>query len=89
MNKNIKIEHFSPIDYTTLMKVVNRYCEIYGRNRDKLAWEKGIFNINDKVYFLVVGKEAVKIEIDDHYKPFWVKVNESRTQYTFKIWYGQ
>jgi hypothetical protein len=88
MNKNIKIERFCLIDYSTCLDVVKRYCEIYGRSRTKLEWEKDMFDLTNDIYFLEIHKNSVRIEIDNHLKRFWVKVSESKTQYTFKIWYA-
>lgn len=87
MNKSIKIEHFGLIDYNTLMKVVSKYIELHQISRDKLEYEKDFFDLTDTVYSLEVFKHGKEIKIENHRKDFWVLVKESRTQYTFKIWY--
>lgn len=87
LNKNIKIENFHLIDYNTLLKVVAKYVELYQISREKLEWEKDMFDLTNTIYGLTYFKNAVKIEIDNHWKPFWVKVKESNTQYTFEVWY--
>ena len=89
MNKAIKIKHFDLIDYNTLMKVVSKYIELHQISRDKLEYEKDFFDLTDTVYSLEVFKHAKEISIENHWKYFWVSVKESRTQYTFEIWYNR
>jgi hypothetical protein len=87
--KNIKIDSFSHVDYNILLKVVAAYCREYQRSRDKRGWEKDVFDLNNTVYFLELHKHPVQIEIENHWKPFFVKVTETSSQYRFKIWYAR
>jgi hypothetical protein len=88
MNKSIEIKHFSLIDYNVLLKVVAEYVKLYQISRDKLEHEKHMFDLTDTLYALQCHKHPVKIEIDYHWKRFWVKVKESKTKYTFEIRYA-
>jgi len=88
MNKSIKIKPFSLVDYNTLLKVVSKYISIHQISRDKFEYEKNMFDLTDTVYSLECFKHPRKIEIDNHWKSFWVNVKESNTQYTFEIRYA-
>lgn len=88
MNKAIEIKHFSLIDYNTLIKVVEEYIKQYQLSRDKFEYEKDMFDLTNTVYSLQCYKNAVSIKIDNHFKPFWVKVKETKTKYKFEIWYS-
>lgn len=88
MNKSIEIKHFSLIDYNTLLKVVSEYIRQYQLSRDKFDYEKDMFNLSNTLYGLQCHKNAVNIEIDNHWKSFWVKVKETKTKYIFDIWYN-
>lgn len=89
MNKNITIEHFCLTDYNTLLKVVAKYIEVHQMTRNKLPYEKDVFDLTDIVFSLETYKHAVEIEIENHWKPFFVQVKETKTQYKFKIWYAR
>ena len=88
MNKNIKINHFCLIDYNILLKVVAQYVKQHQLSRNKLEWEEDTFTLTNTVYYLETFKNPVKIEIENHWKDFWVSVKETRTQYTFNIRYA-
>lgn len=87
MNKNIKIEHYCLVDYNVLLEVVAEYVKRYQKSRNKLPYEKDMFDLTDVVYALECFKYPQTIAIETHWKEFWVQVKESKTQYTFKIWY--
>lgn len=87
--KAIKIEPFDLVDYATLLKVVAAYMKINQISRDKFDHEKDMFDLTNTVYSLQTFKHAQIISIGDHWKSFWVKVKESKTQYTFEIWYNR
>lgn len=87
MNKSIEIKHFSLVDYNILLQVVAEYVKQYQFSRNKFDYEKSIFSLTDTEYGLVCHKNA--IEIDNHWKSFWVKVRETKTKYIFDIWYNQ
>lgn len=89
MNKNIKIKNFHFIDYNILLQVVAKYVSLYQISREKLDYEKDMFDLTNTVYGLTCFKHSVQIEIENHWKPFWVKVKESNTQYSFEIWYAR
>ena len=88
MNKTIEIKHFNLIDYNILLKVVAKYVELYQISRDKFEYEKDMFDLTDTLYGLECHKNPVKIEIDNHWKSFWVKVKETKTKYRFEIRYA-
>lgn len=88
MNKSIEIKHFNLIDYNVLLKVVAEYVKQYQISRNKLEYEKDIFDLTDTLYALQCHKNAVNIEIENHWKSFWVKVKETKTKYKFEIWYA-
>lgn len=88
MNKSIEIKHFSLIDYNILLKVVAEYVKQYQISRNKFEYEKDMFDLTDTLYALECHKNAVNIEIDNHWKSFWVKVRETKTKYKFEIWYA-
>ena len=90
MNKSIEIKHFSLIDYNILVRVVAEYIRQYQISRDKFEHEKfDMFDLTDTLYALQCHKNAVKIEIENHFrKSFWVKVRETKTKYKFEIWYA-
>lgn len=87
MNKSIEIKHFNLIDYNILLKVVAEYVKQYQISRDKFDYEKDMFDLTNTLYALQCHKNAVNIEIENHWKPFWVKVKETNTKYKFEIWY--
>lgn len=89
MNKSIVIKQFSLVDYNTLLKVVSKYIQLHQLSRGKFEYEKDIFDLTGTVYSLECFKHPVKIEIDNHWKDFWVKVKETETQYKFEIWYAK
>jgi len=88
MNKSIKIKTFPLVDYNILLKVIAKYIEINQINRNKTEAEKDMFDLTDTVYSLQCYKQPVNIGIENHWKAFWVRVKESRTQYSFEIWYS-
>ena len=88
MNKSIEINHFNLIDYNILLEVVSEYVKKYQISRNKFEYEKDMFDLTDTLYALQCHKNAVKIYINIHYKPFWVKVKETKTKYKFDIWYA-
>jgi hypothetical protein len=88
MNKSIEIKHFSLIDYNVLLKVVAEYVKQYQISRNKFEYEKDMFDLTDTLYALQCHKNAVNIEIENHWKSFWVKVRETNTKYKFEIWYA-
>ncbi len=88
MNKPVKINHFSLIDYNILLKVVAQYVKEHQLSRDKEEYEKHMFDLTNTIYYLETFKNPVKIEIENHWKDFWVTVKESRTQYAFEVWYA-
>lgn len=85
--KNIKIEAFPLINYSLNLKVIEKFISIYQRSRKQYPYEKDMFDLTYEVYYLECPKEAVVIKIEDHFKDFWVKIKETKTQYSFKIWY--
>lgn len=87
-NKKIVIKPFDLVDYSTICEVVNKYIKQYQTFRNKLPFEKDMFDLTDTIYNISTQKNAVRIEIENHRKPFWVKVRESRTQYTFEVWFA-
>ena len=86
--KKIVIEPFNLVDYHILLEVVSEYIREHQLSRDKFEWEKDMFDLNNVVYSLECFKHPVRLNLKNHWKPFWVKVSESRTQYKFKIWYA-
>lgn len=88
MNKSIEIKHFILIDYNILLKVVSEYIKQHQISRDKLEYEKDIFDLNNTLYAIQCHKNAVKIEIDNHWKSFWVRVKETKTKYKFEVRYA-
>ncbi len=88
MNKSIEIKSFSLIDYNILLKVVAKYVAQYQISGDKFEYEKNIFDLTNTLYSLQCHKNAVKIEIDNHWKSFWVSVKETKTKYKFEIRYA-
>jgi len=60
----------------------------YQISRNKFEYEKDIFDLTDTLYALQCHKNAVSIEIENHWKSFWVKVKETKTKYKFEIWYA-
>lgn len=88
MNKSIEIKHFSLLDYDILLKVVAEYVKQNKVVRDKFEYEKDMFDLTDKLYALRINKNATKIETEDSWKCFWVKVVETKTKYKFEIWYA-
>ena len=87
MNKSIEIKHFHHIDYNILLKVVAEYVKQYQISRDKFEYEKDMFGLTNTLYALQCHKTQVEIEIDNHWKSFWVKVKETPTKYKVEIWY--
>ena len=88
MNKSIEIKHFHLIDYNILLKVVFEYVKQHQISRDKFEYEKDMFDLTDSLYALQCFKYGVKIEIDNHWKSFWVHVKETKTKYKFEIRYN-
>ena len=88
MNKSIEIKHFSLVDYNILLKVISEYIRQHQIARDKHDYEKDIFDLTDTVYSLECYKHPVDIEIDNHWKSFWVTVKETKTKYKFDIRYN-
>lgn len=88
MNKIIEIKHFHLIDYNILLKVVAEYVKQNQISRDKFEYEKDMFDLTDTLYALQCHKNAVNIEIENHWKPFWVRVIETKTKYKFEIRYN-
>lgn len=88
MNKSIEIKHFSLIDYSILLSVVAEYVRQYQISRDKFDYEKDMFDLTNTLYALQCHKHAVRIELENHSKSFWVNVKESSTKYKFEIWYA-
>lgn len=87
MNKNIKIEHYCLVDYNILLEVIAQYVKQHQISRSKLLYEKDMFDLTDTLYSLECFKHPQVISVGNHRKDFWVIVKESKTQYTFKIWY--
>ena len=88
MNKTIEIKHFSLVDYNILLEVVAEYVKRFQISRGKHEYEKDMFSLTNTLYALQCHKHAVNIKIDTHWKPFWVKVKETKTKYKFEIWYS-
>ncbi len=88
MNKRFKIKHFPLVDYNILLEVVAEYVKQHQTISKIKNDEKHMFDLTNECYSLKCFKHSIKIELENHWKPFWVKVKESRTQYSFEIWYA-
>lgn len=87
MNKSIEIKHFPLIDYNTTLQVVAEYIKQHQFSREKLDYEKHIFDLTTIVYGIECHKHPVTIEIENSWSSFWVKVRETKTKYIFEIWH--